>query len=62
MSQGIFYKDRAWLRYGQKRVYLVNLGQFEDEPPWTACRFNVLEWENTKRNFKRALRAGTACY
>ena len=33
MSQGIFYKDRAWLRYGQKRVYLVNLGQFEDEPP-----------------------------
>ena len=51
MSQGIFYKDRAWLRYGQKRVYLVNLGQFEDEPPWTACRFNVFGVRKYQKEF-----------
>ena len=43
-----------------KEYISVNLGQLEDDIPKTAFKFKIFEPGTTKKNWKRALRAGTA--
>ena len=42
-----------------KKSILVNLGQFEDVTPKTACKFKVFEVRKCKQKNKKALLAGT---